>query len=121
MAYRRALGTPIIVLAGCDRLRPADRSARWSGGSCRSSRCIVPFWLIWTFCGLRRTVEIWPAILVAGLSFAIPQFMISNYHGPWLVDMLVGDDLDGAAWRCSCKVWKPKTGDAGSRPRKGAR
>jgi lactate permease len=32
--------------------------------------------------------EVWPALLVAGVSFAIPQFLVSNYHGPWLVDII---------------------------------
>ena len=33
-------------------------------------------------------LEVWPALLVAGVTFAIPQFLVSNYHGPWLVDIL---------------------------------
>ena len=33
-------------------------------------------------------MQIWPAILVAGVSFAIPQFLVSNFHGPWLVDVI---------------------------------
>jgi lactate permease len=47
---------------------------------------IVPFWLIWTFAGRRGMLEIWPAILVCGVSFAIPQFLISNFINPWIVD-----------------------------------
>jgi lactate permease len=38
--------------------------------------------------GFRRTREVWPACLTAGLSFAIVQFLVSNLHGPWLVDIL---------------------------------
>jgi lactate permease len=49
---------------------------------------IVPFWLIWAFAGFRGMMEIWPAILVTGVSFAVPQFLVSNYHGPWLVDVI---------------------------------
>jgi lactate permease len=33
-------------------------------------------------------LEVWPAIFVAGISFAIPQFLVSNFHGPWLVDIV---------------------------------
>jgi lactate permease len=49
---------------------------------------IVPFWLVAAMCGFRRTREVWPACLTAGLSFAIVQFLVANYHGPWLVDIL---------------------------------
>ena len=33
-------------------------------------------------------VQVWPACLVAGLTFAIPQFLVSNFHGPWIVDIV---------------------------------
>src|SRR3546814_2917811 len=49
---------------------------------------IAPSWLIWAFAGRRGTMEVWPALLVAGLSFAIPQYLVSNFHGPWLVDVV---------------------------------
>ena len=31
--------------------------------------------------------RVWPALLVAGVAFAVPQFLISNFHGPWLVEV----------------------------------
>ena len=49
---------------------------------------IVPFWLIAAFVGFRKMIEMWPPILVAGVSFAIPQYLVSNFHGPWLVDIV---------------------------------
>jgi lactate permease len=49
---------------------------------------LVPFWLIWAFAGFRGMLEVWPAILVTGVSFAIPQFLVSNYMGPYLVDVI---------------------------------
>jgi lactate permease len=49
---------------------------------------IVPFWLIAAYAGIKGMLEVWPALLVAGVSFAVPQFIVSNYHGPWLVDIL---------------------------------
>lgn len=48
---------------------------------------LVPFWLIWAFAGFRGMIEIWPAILVAGVTFAVPQFLISNFVNPWIVDI----------------------------------
>ena len=68
---------------------------------------LVPFWLIWAFCGFRGMLAIWPAILVAGASFAIPQYLISNFHGPWLVD--VGAAVSSmVCLTLFLKVWKPK-------------
>src|SRR5699024_864839 len=67
---------------------------------------IVPFWLVWAFAGFRGMLEIWPAILVAGLAFAIPQFAVSNFHGPWLVDV-VAAVASMAALATFLKLWKP--------------
>jgi lactate permease len=67
---------------------------------------IVPFWLIWAFAGWRKMLEIWPAILVAGVSFAVPQFFVSNYHGPMLVDVIAAL-ISMACLTGFLKVWKP--------------
>src|SRR5439155_6054179 len=68
---------------------------------------IVPFWLIWAFAGWRKMIEVWPAILVAGISFAIPQFLVSNFHGPWLVDV-VAAIVSLASLTVFLKFWQPK-------------
>jgi lactate permease len=49
---------------------------------------IVPFWLTWAYAGWRGMLEVWPAILVAGAAFAVPQFLVATLHGPWLVDIV---------------------------------
>ena len=67
---------------------------------------IVPFWLVWAFAGFRGMLEIWPAILVAGATFAVPQFLVSNFHGPWLVDV-VAAVVSMAALTLFLRVWKP--------------
>ena len=51
--------------------------------------------------------EIWPAILVAGVAFAVPQFLVSNYHGPWLVDV-VASIVSMGSLVLFMKVWQPK-------------
>ena len=68
---------------------------------------LVPFWLIWAFVGFRRMIEIWPAILVAGVSFAVPQFLVSNFHGPWLVDVIAAIVSMGSL-ALFLKIWHPK-------------
>src|SRR5262245_55784497 len=99
-------GTPIVVLASVTGFDLLKLSAM-VGRQLPFFSVIVPFWLTVTFCGFRRTLEIWPAILVAGASFAIPQFLISNFHGPWLVDMLSAM-LSMVLLALFLRVWKPK-------------
>jgi len=81
-----ALGTPILALQTVTNLDLRDLSAM-VGRQLPFFSVIVPFWLVWAFAGFRAMWAVWPAILVAGVSFAIPQFLISNFHGPWLVDV----------------------------------
>ena len=82
-----ALGTPVIALQGVSGLDLSALSAM-IGRQLPIFSLIVPFWLIAAYAGFRGMVEIWPALLVAGVAFAIPQFLVSNYHGPWLVDIV---------------------------------
>jgi len=101
-----ALGTPVIVLAAVTGLDIHALSAM-IGRQLPFFSVLVPFWLIWAFVGFRRMIEIWPAILVAGVAFAVPQFLVSNYHGPWLVDV-VAAMCSMAALALFLKVWHPK-------------
>jgi lactate permease len=82
-----ALGTPIIALQAVTGL-PLRALSSQAGRILPFFSVIVPFWLVWAYAGWRGMIEIWPALLVAGAFFAIPQFLISNFHGPWLVDIL---------------------------------
>src|SRR5262249_17692322 len=82
-----ALGTPIIALQGVTGLDLGQLSAM-VGRQLPFFSVIVPFWLIAAYAGFRGVRELWPALLVAGVSFAIPQFLVSNFHGPWLVDIV---------------------------------
>jgi lactate permease len=101
-----ALGTPIVVLAAVTGLDLLSLSAM-VGRQLPFFSILVPFWLIWAFVGFRRMIEIWPAILVAGVSFAVPQFLVSNYHGPWLVDVIAAICSMGAL-ALFLRVWHPK-------------
>ena len=82
-----ALGTPVIALQGVTGLDLGSLSAM-VGRQLPIFSLIVPFWLIAAYSGFRGMLEVWPALLVAGVSFAVPQFLVSNYHGPWLVDII---------------------------------
>jgi lactate permease len=101
-----ALGTPIAGLASVTGLDPYLLGAM-VGRQLPFFSLIVPFWLIWTFAGRRGMLEIWPAILVCGVSFAIPQYLISNFINPWIVD--IGASL--ISMGCLIlflKIWQPR-------------
>jgi len=82
-----ALGTPIIALSGVTGIEIQKLSAM-VGRQLPFFSILVPFWLVWAFTGFRGMIEVWPALLIAGAAFAIPQFLVSNFHGPWLVDVI---------------------------------
>ncbi len=68
---------------------------------------LIPFWVVAAFAGWRGLRGIWPAALTAGAAFAIPQFLVSNLHGPWLVDIVSGA-CSMAATVGLLRVWQPK-------------
>ena len=101
-----ALGTPLIALqtvTGLDLLQLSGMAGR----ILPFFSVLVPFWLLWAFAGFSGMLEIWPAVLVAGVFFAIPQFLVSNFHGPWLVDV-VSAVCSMAAVTVLLFVWHPK-------------
>jgi lactate permease len=101
-----ALGTPIQGLASVTGLDPYLLGAM-VGRQLPIFSLIVPFWVVWAFAGWKGMKDVWPAILVTGVSFAIPQFVISNYINPWIVD--IGASL--ISMGCLIlflKVWQPK-------------
>ena len=102
-----ALGTPLIALARVTGLPLEDLSAM-VGRQLPFFSVIVPFWLVWAMAGWRGMREVWPACLISGLSFAIVQFLISNYHGPWVVD-IAGAIASIVATIVLLRFWKPRS------------
>ena len=102
-----ALGTPLIALARVTEL-PLESLSMMVGRQLPLFSVIVPFWLIWAMTGWRGMLEVWPACLAAGLSFGIMQFVVSNYHGPWLVDV-ISAIVSIAALVALLRFWQPKT------------
>jgi lactate permease len=101
-----ALGTPIQGLAQVTGLDPYTLGAM-VGRQLPIFSLMVPFWVVWAFAGWKGMKEVWPAILVTGISFAVPQFVISNYINPWIVD--TGASL--ISMGCLIlflRVWQPK-------------
>jgi lactate permease len=101
-----ALGTPIQGLSQVTGLDPYILGAM-VGRQLPVFSLIVPFWVVWAFAGWKGMKDVWPAILVTGISFAVPQFVISNYINPWIVD--IGASLISmGALILFLKVWQPK-------------
>jgi lactate permease len=101
-----ALGIPVITLAAVTGLDVYHLSAM-CGRQVPFFSILIPFWLVWAFAGFRGMAEVWPAILVAGVFFAVPQFLVSNFHGPWLVD-IVSSLSSLAALTFFLLIWRPK-------------
>ena len=101
-----AIGVPIIVAASVSGLDLMSVSSI-AGRQLSLLALIVPMWVCVTMCGFRRSMEVFPAIVVSGVCFAGMEFLLSNFHGPTLPDIgsaiatIVGLVL-------LLKVWRPK-------------
>lgn len=102
-----ALGTPVLALSSVTGLDVHELSGM-VGRQLPFFAVIVPFWLICAFAGWRGMLQVWPAVLVAGVSFAVPQFLVSNFHGPWLVDIIAAVCSMGAL-TLFLRMWRPAT------------
>ncbi|EIT67929.1 MULTISPECIES: L-lactate permease [Hydrocarboniphaga] len=101
-----ALGSPIITLSkvhGYDLMEVSSMIGR----QLPFFSLLVPFWLIWAFAGRKAMLEIWPALLVTGGSFAIMQFLVSNYIGPELVDVIAAV-VSMFSLVAFLRVWQPR-------------
>lgn len=101
-----ALGIPITTLAAVTKLDEMQLSMM-AGRQLPFFSLLVPFWLVWAYAGFKGIKDVWPAILVAGVTFAIPQFLVSNLHGPSLVD-IIASLVSMACLTLFLLNWKPK-------------
>src|SRR3954468_15031643 len=100
-----SIGIPVITLAGITNISALPLSAM-VGRVCAMVSLIIPFYLVVIMSGLRGALEVMPAIIVCGLSFAGVQFYVSNYIGPELTDILSSLSCIGAMV-VVLKLWKP--------------
>jgi lactate permease len=102
-----SIGIPVTTLAGVTGLPVLPLSAM-VGRLCAMVSIVIPGYLIVVMAGRKRAMEVWPAIVACGLSFASMQFLVSNYMGPELTDIL-------SSLTCIIvmvavlKLWKPPT------------
>jgi len=102
-----SLGIPITTLEQVTGLDARQVSAM-VGRPLPFFSLIIPFWVVAAFAGWRGMLGIWPVALTAGLAFAVPQFLVSNFHGPWLVDIISGACSIGATVFL-LRFWQPRT------------
>jgi lactate permease len=101
-----SLGTPLVVLADVSKLPINDLSAM-NARILPIMSLLVPFWLVRSMVGWKETLEVLPAILVCGISFAATQFLWGNFVDVGLVDIIAGAVCLG-----SCALffafWRPR-------------
>jgi len=109
------LGNPLIVLGrltapilGMNSEQATDLFSSMVGRQLPLLALIVPGFLIVVLAGWKRMVEVWPAVLTAGLSFAVMQFVTSNFISPSLVDVVAALAAMASLWILT-RFWQPST------------
>jgi len=102
-----AIGVPIITLAGVTGL-PVDKLSGAVGALCAPIALILPAYMIVTMSGLTSAIEVWPALLVAGLAFGGVEYLVSNYINVQLTVILSSITAMGAIVAL-LRVWHPRS------------
>lgn len=102
-----SLGIPLLTLNKVTGLDLHSLSAM-VGRQLPPFSLLIPFWLIAVQSGWRGMLQVLPACLASGASFAVTQLLVSNLHGPWLVD-LTSSLVSMAALVLLLRFWQPKS------------
>jgi len=100
-----AIGAPIIGLSASSGIDPMTLG-KAIGIQSVPFTLLMPLFMLWVFCGWRKTMDVLPAVAVAALSFAIPQFIFSYYVNPFIVDVAAGG-ISLACFVGFLRVWQP--------------
>ena len=107
------LGNPVIVLGrltapilGMDPDTATNLISATVGRQLPFLALVIPAFMVIVLCGWKRTVEVWPAVLTSGLTFAVMQFVVSNYISPSLVDVVASLAAMAALWILTW-FWQP--------------
>ncbi|HVU26056.1 MAG TPA: L-lactate permease [Opitutus sp.] len=109
-----ALGTPLLALSKMTGL-DLDLLSAMVGRQLPVFSLLVPFWLVVAQSGWRGMRAVWPACLVTGASFAVSQFLVSNFVGPMLVD-IISAAFSIVALVALMKFWQPSDAPAPALP-----
>lgn len=102
-----AIGTPIIAVEGPTGISALEIS-KMVGRQLPFLSLFVPFYLVVIMAGFKKALEILPAIFITGFTFAVTQYLSSNFLGPELPDILSAL-VSLFALAIFLKFWKPKT------------
>ncbi|MGP9075495.1 L-lactate permease [Geobacillus thermodenitrificans subsp. calidus] len=102
-----AVGIPIISMEGPTGV-PAMEISKMVGRQLPFLSVFIPFYLVLIMAGWKRTIEVLPAIIVSGVSFALTQYLSSNFLGPELPDIL-SSLVSIVALAVFLKYWKPRS------------
>lgn len=107
------LGNPLIVLGrltapilDLQQEQATELFSSMVGRQLPLLALIVPGFLIVVLAGWKRMIEVWPAVLTAGLSFAVMQFVTSNFISPSLVDVVAALAAMASLWILT-RFWQP--------------
>lgn len=108
------LGVPIITLAGVTDI-PVETISIMAGHQLPILSCLVPMYMVLMMCGWRKTLEVWPALVVGGGSFAVFQLIFATIHAyiPSLT-LFYMTDIGGGIFSLIVtaiflRFWKPPT------------
>jgi lactate permease len=101
-----AMGIPLIALHGVTNL-DLFALTRTTAVILLPFDLLIPFWLIWAFAGFAAMIEVWPAILVTGVTFALAQIFMAIWSGPWLV-AIVAASATIVVLVVFLRFWHPK-------------
>jgi lactate permease len=100
-----AIGAPIIGLSASSGIDTMTLG-KAIGIQSMPFTILMPLFMLWVFCGWKKTMDVLPAVIVAALSFAIPQFIFSYYVSPFIVDVAAGG-ISLACFVGFLRVWQP--------------
>ena len=110
-----SIGIPVVTLGGLvgpilhkDVTQTTLALSAMVGRQLPVFSVIIPAYLIVVLAGWRRMREILPAVLVTGISFAIVQFLVSNFVGPQLTDIIAALVSMGCL-AVLLRFWRPKS------------
>ena len=102
-----SIGIPVTTLANVTGLPVLPLSAM-VGRLCAMISIVIPGYLMVVMAGPARALEVLPAIVACGVSFAGMQFFVSNFLGPELTD-IVSSLTCIVVMVALLRLWRPKT------------